>query len=111
MTLALAMDILAKNNKPMSELVGLLPPSYTTKTKISCSKDEAHRIIHKLKEEFPTSDTSDGIKISFDEQNWIMIRPSGTEPIIRVYAESSSQKKLEHLVSEYLQKITSILDR
>ena len=111
MTLALAMNILAKTNKSMSELVDLLPPSYTTKSKISCSKDEAQRIIHKLKEEFPNSDTSDGIKISFDEQNWIMIRPSGTEPIVRVYAESSSQKKLDNLVSEYLQKITLILGR
>jgi phosphomannomutase/phosphoglucomutase len=111
MTLALAMDILAKTSKPMSELISLLPPSYTTKNKISCSKEEAIRIINKLKEEHPNSDTTDGIKISFDEQNWIMIRPSGTEPIIRVYAESSSQKKLDNLISEYLQKINSILAR
>jgi phosphomannomutase/phosphoglucomutase len=111
MTLALAMDILAKTGKSMSELVSLLPPSYTTKTKISCSKEEVQRIIHQLKEEYPNSDTTDGIKIGFDEQNWIMIRPSGTEPIIRVYAESGSQKKLDNLISEYLQKINSILDR
>jgi len=111
MTLALAMDILAKTSKPMSELISLLPPSYTTKNKISCSKEEAIRIINKLKEEHPNSDTTDGIKIGFDEQNWIMIRPSGTEPIIRVYAESSSQKKLDNLISEYLQKINSILAR
>ncbi len=111
MTLALALDILAKTNKHMSELVELLPPSYTTKTKISCSKKEAQDIIQKLKEEFPISDTNDGIKINFDEQNWIMIRPSGTEPIVRVYAESSSQEKLDNLISEHLQKITSILGR
>ena len=111
MTLALAMDMLAKTSKPMSELVSLLPSSYTTKTKISCSKEEVQRIIHKLKEEYPNSDTTDGIKIGFDEQNWIMIRPSGTEPIIRVYAESSSQKKLDNLISEYSQKINSILGR
>ncbi|MCG8324429.1 MAG: hypothetical protein MI673_02850, partial [Thiotrichales bacterium] len=111
MTLALAMDILAKTNKTMSELVEGLPPSYTTKTKISCSKDESQSIIRSLKEQFPNSDTSDGIKISIDEQNWIMVRPSGTEPIVRVYAESSSQKKLDNLISEYLQKINSILGR
>ena len=111
MTLALAMDILAKTSKPISELISLLPPSYTKKTKISCSKEEAQRIIHKLKEEHPNSDLTDGIKICFDEQNWIMIRPSGTEPILRVYAESSSQKKMDNLISEYLQKINSILGR
>ena len=111
MTLALAMDILTKTSKSMSELVSLLPPSYTTKTKISCSKDEAQKIINNLKEQHPNSDITDGIKIDFDEQNWIMIRPSGTEPIIRIYAESSSQKKLDNLISEYLQKINSILGR
>jgi len=111
MTLALAMDILAKTSKPMSELISLLPPSFTTKTKISCSKEEAQVIIHKLKEEYPNSNTTDGIKIGFDEQNWIMIRPSGTEPIIRVYAEAISQEKLDNLISEYLQKINSILGR
>ena len=40
-----------------------------------------------------------------------MIRPSGTEPIIRVYAEGSSQEKLDNLISEHVQKIKSILDR
>jgi phosphomannomutase / phosphoglucomutase len=111
MTMALAMDILAKTNKSMSDLICLLPPSFTTKTKISCSNEEAQKIINQLKKGFPNSDTTDGIKIVFDEQNWIMIRPSGTEPIIRVYAESSSQKKLDNLISEYLQKINSMLGR
>ena len=62
-------------------------------------------------EEHPDSDTTDGIKITFDEQNWVMVRPSGTEPIIRVYAEGSSKEKLEKLISEHVQKIKSILDR
>jgi phosphomannomutase/phosphoglucomutase len=62
-------------------------------------------------EEHPGSDTTDGIKITFDEQNWVMVRPSGTEPIIRVYAEGSSKEKLEKLILEHVQKIKSILDR
>lgn len=111
MTMALALNLLAKSGKTMSELVSLLPTSFTSKTKVSCSKEESYRIIHKLKEENPNSDTTDGIKITFDVQNWIMIRPSGTEPIIRVYAEASSKEKLDKLISEYLQKIKSILDR
>ena len=38
-----------------------------------------------------------------------MIRPSGTEPIIRIYAESDSEKNLETLMKEYMQKINSFL--
>ena len=111
MTLALALDLLAKTNKKMSELTHELPPSFTTKTKVSCSIEDAQKIIQKLKDEHPNSDTKDGIKITFDEKNWVMIRPSGTEPIVRVYAEASSQEKLDNLISEHVQKIKSILDR
>ena len=49
-------------------------------------------------------------KIIFDKKNWVMVRPSGTEPIIRIYAESDSEKNLEILMKEYIQKINSFLD-
>lgn len=111
MTMALVLELLAKTDKTISELIDDLPPSFTTKTKISCSRDDAQKIINKLIEEHPDSDTTDGIKITFDEQSWVMVRPSGTEPIIRVYAEGSSQEKLEKLISVHVQKIKSILDR
>jgi len=40
-----------------------------------------------------------------------MIRPSGTEPIVRVYAEAESQEKLDILMSKYLEKVNSIISR
>ena len=40
-----------------------------------------------------------------------MVRPSGTEPIVRIYAESDSEKNLKALMKEYTQKIKSFLDR
>jgi len=111
MTMALVLELLAQTDKTMSELIDDLPPSFTTKTKISCTRDDAQKIIIKLTEDYPDSDTTDGIKITFDEQNWVMVRPSGTEPIIRVYAEGSSKEKLEKLILEHVQKIKSILVR
>jgi len=109
MTLALVLDLLSKSEKTLSELVGELPSSFTNKDKIKCSKDEAQKIILALKEENPDADTTDGIKIIFDTKNWLMVRPSGTEPIIRIYAEGDSQENLDKIMSEYLQKIKSIL--
>ena len=61
--------------------------------------------------EFPDSDTTDGVKITIDKKNWIMVRPSGTEPIIRIYAESDSEKNLDDLISKHIEKIKSILAR
>ena len=111
MTLALLLELLASSNKSISEELGNLPRSFTTKDKISCKKEDIDVIISKLSNEFPNADTTDGIKIVFDKKNWIMVRPSGTEPIIRIYGESDSEKNLETLMTEYIQKIKSFLDR
>lgn len=110
MTLALILDVLA-SGKTISEQIQTLPLSFTTKDKISCSKDEAKKIIDILKQENPNADTTEGIKIKIDERNWVMIRPSGTEPIVRIYAEASSQKQLDELMSEHIKKIKSIISR
>ncbi len=109
MTLGLVLDLLSTSSKTIKELVELLPPSFTTKDKIKCSKEKAEALILKLKDQYPKADTKDGIKIVFDLNNWVMIRPSGTEPIVRIYAEASSQEKLDSLMAENLLKIKSLV--
>lgn len=109
MTLALMLDLLSKSEISLSENIENLPPSYTTKTKIECSLEQSKIVISELLKEFPTSDTSDGIKIQVDQDNWVMIRPSGTEPIIRIYGESNSQDNLDSLISNFVAKTKSIL--
>ena len=111
MTLGLMMELLSSSESSLSQKIEELPPSFTTKDKVSCSSEKAKDLIHTLIEEFPNSDTTDGIKISLDLKNWVMIRPSGTEPIIRIYAEAENQEKLDSLMSEYMQKAKSIITR
>jgi len=62
----------------------------------------------KLKEE-PTSiggrkvksiDRIDGLKIIFEDDSWLLVRPSGTEPLVRIYAESESAKDMEVLLEQ-----------
>ncbi len=110
MTLALMLDLLA-TSETLSEEIENLPSSFTTKDKVSCSAEKVSKLISSLTEEFPSSDTTDGVKITIDSKNWVMIRPSGTEPIVRIYAESESQEKLDILMSEYLTKVKSIISR
>jgi len=109
MTLALVLDLLADSGKTMTEELQILPSSFTTKDKISCTNEAANRVIFELKSVFPDADITDGIKIVFDKKNWIMVRQSGTEPIMRIYGESDSQKNLEVLMRRYLDKIQLIL--
>ena len=111
MSLALMLDFLATSDNSLSSEISKLPLSFTTKDKLKCSSDDAVKIISSLKEEFPNSDVSDGIKITIDSKSWVMIRSSGTEPIIRIYTESENEEKLEALMIEFLQKVKSIISR
>ena len=109
MTLALMLDLLSKSQLDLSQNIENLPPCFTTKTKIECSLEKSKIVISELLKEFPDSNTSDGIKIQVDKDNWVMIRPSGTEPIIRIYGESNSQQNLDSLISNFVEKTKSIL--
>jgi phosphomannomutase / phosphoglucomutase len=111
MTLALMLELLATSNQTLYDNIISLPQSFTTKDKVACSPENVSKLISSLKDEFPNSDTTDGIKITIDLKNWVMIRPSGTEPIVRVYAEAESQEKLDDLMSEYTKKVKSIITR
>jgi phosphomannomutase/phosphoglucomutase len=104
MTLALA-----DSGKSITDEITSIPRSYTTKDKISCTKEQAKKIINALKKEHKNYDTTDGIKMIFDDKNWVMIRPSGTEPIARIYAEADSQQRLEQTMSKYIKKVKSVL--
>jgi phosphomannomutase len=42
--------------------------------------------------------TKDGTKLLFEDSSWLLLRPSGTEPVVRVYAESSSQERVKALL-------------
>ena len=45
-------------------------------------------------------DTTDGFKFFFDEDTWLMIRPSGTEPVLRTYAEALTQEKVFDILAD-----------
>jgi phosphomannomutase/phosphoglucomutase len=56
-------------------------------------------------------ETIDGVKLWYGDGSWILIRPSGTEPIFRLYAESSTQEKVDHLVERHRELVASTVER
>ncbi len=111
MTMAILLDLLADSKNSLSEEMNSLPPSFTTKGKIECTTNDFKKIVKILKAESCEKDLTDGIKLSLDDSSWVMVRLSGTEPIARIYAESSSQSKLDDIFAKYLQKVKTALDR
>jgi phosphomannomutase/phosphoglucomutase len=54
-------------------------------------------------------ETLDGVKIWFDEESWLMLRPSGTEPLIRIYGESTDESLINSKVNEYTRLVKETL--
>ena len=104
MTTALVLDMLASTGETFLSLVNKLPNTFQAKTKFRCSSREiVDSVIRACKEHGSPKklEAMDGIKIWIDEETWLMVRPSGTEPLIRMYAESTDKALLDSKVEEY----------
>lgn len=105
--IALFLSYLAESGKRISILRKTLPDYQMSKTKIE--RDPAidlEKIFSALREKYRNEqlNSEDGLKIDF-ESGWVHLRPSNTEPIIRVYAESSSIVVAENLTKKIIQDI------
>ena len=104
MTTALILDALALTGQKLSSLLSSLPSTFQYKSKFSCpTKQIAEDVVGEcLKHGNPKRvETLDGAKIWVDEETWIMVRPSGTEPLVRIYGESTDKLLLNSKVEEY----------
>jgi len=102
MTMALVLGIMAREGKPLSELVAELPAYAQAKDKVRCPNELKQRVLEALRTKItaPRVETMDGLKLIFEDGSWILVRPSGTEPIFRLYAEADVQPKVDRLVLE-----------
>lgn len=106
MSFAKVLELMAVENKPISELVKGIPKYHMIKAKMPC-KDKI-KLLQGLKEKFPDANFTDGARIDY-EDSWILIRPSGTEPIVRIFAEAKSKKKAEELIKFGMNVVKDIL--
>jgi phosphomannomutase len=99
-------SLLKRRGTSLRYEVGLLPKYYMEKKAVRCKEEEKERILKKAlrfsKKLYPEAKfiLQDGIKIIFDNSSWILLRPSGTEPFFRCYAESESKRETTKLISE-----------
>ena len=108
--IALFLTHLAKSGKKCSELRKTYPDYYNSKNKIELRPDvDVDQLIKTVRENYrnyPVNDR-DGIRIDFDRE-WVHLRKSNTEPIIRIISESTTPEKAEALASKMIREIHEI---
>jgi phosphomannomutase/phosphoglucomutase len=111
MTTALILGIMAKTGKKLTELVAEQPQYFIEKGKVACAEDQKEKVHEKLLEQVKGENVStiDGVKIWFNDKSAILVRPSGTEPTYRLYAEAKTQEKALKLIKDYSIMLKKIL--
>jgi len=109
--IALFLSHLANFNKSASVLRRTYPNYHISKNKIELTPDiDVDGVLEKIKKKYarnPINDI-DGIKIEFDKE-WVHLRKSNTEPIIRIYSESETATTADHLAKKIIADIKELL--
>jgi len=97
--IALILQLLAESGKPLSALAGQLPRFVIVKDKLDRTEAPLDAVYDALRDEFGDGriDAQDGLRVSWDDR-WVHVRPSGTEPIVRVIAEAPTDSDARALV-------------
>ncbi|MCB5250259.1 MAG: phosphoglucosamine mutase [Candidatus Cloacimonadales bacterium] len=107
--MALILAFMAEELKPISEIVMSIPHYFIAKEKLDLLPEQLDKVMEHAYTIYPDTDknTTDGIKYIFDKK-WVHIRKSGTEPIIRVYAEAKTQDDADQLCDKTIKKLMEI---
>ncbi len=98
-------------DEPLDDRVDRLLEAHGTvvqdKISVDCPDDEKERVISDLEDEIPETvagtdveniNTADGFKLLLADGSWLLVRPSGTEPVLRVYAEAADEERIRELL-------------
>jgi phosphomannomutase/phosphoglucomutase len=116
MSIAKILEIMAKEDKKLSELIDEIPKYEVFKTKMPCPHDKKEIVMKTLAEQTKDDksvlevDETDGVKLYMND-GWVLMRPSGTEPIFRVYSESNDKNRAEELALTYKKLAESIIQK
>lgn len=100
-SMGLILELLAKENKKVSEIVNEIPKYVMKKEKITFEKD-FQTLAEKLKEKFKDAkvDTLDGIRFDWDNFSWIHVRRSNTEPKMWIISEAKNEERVDKLFKQ-----------
>jgi phosphomannomutase len=109
--IAIFLTHLAKFGKPISVLRKSYPNYFISKNKIELTPEiNVDKVLQEIEHKYKKQpiNTIDGVKIEFDKE-WVHLRKSNTEPIIRIYSESQTQTTAENLAKKIILDIKEII--
>ncbi len=112
MTAAAVLDLLARRGTSLADLLREVPRYTLVKEKVGCPVELREKVVALLTERLTRDSekvvTLDGIK-AYREGGWILLRPSGTEPLFRVFAESKDPERARALAQSGLDLVRETL--
>jgi phosphomannomutase len=102
---------LALSGKSIKQLRGTYPDYFISKNKITLEKNvDVKDIFQKIKDKYKNNpiNTDDGLKIEFDN-DWVHLRTSNTEPILRIYSESNFETTAENIAKKIMKDINEAM--
>lgn len=109
--IGLFLSHLAHSQKSIKQLRGNYPDYFISKNKISIEKTlDVKDIFKKIKDKYKNNpiNTEDGLKIEFGN-DWVHLRTSNTEPIIRIYSESNFETTAENIAKKIMKDIHEVM--
>ena len=109
--IALFLTHLAKSGKGIGALRNTYPDYFISKNKIELSEDiDVKMIFEKIQKKYKKQpiNTEDGLKIEFDK-DWVHLRTSNTEPIIRIYSESNTETTANNIAKRIMADIKEMM--
>jgi phosphomannomutase len=107
---ALVLQHLAETETPLSALHDDLPHYAMVKDKRDLPEVDVDAVLREMAERYAEEDhsTIDGLKINFSDR-WVHMRPSNTEPILRVYAEAPSEEEAQDLADRFKRELGDVI--
>ena len=109
MTTGLMLECLAGRGMSFSKIVSFVVPKYhQAKTKIEVNRGKVEAVMRAVERQAKGQvERVDGVKVWADEHSWVLVRPSGTEPIVRIFAESDTMEGADQLVKKFVRIVKS----
>jgi len=109
MTTALMLECLAGRGMSFSKALSFVVPKYyQAKTKVAVSTKKVEAVMKAVERQAKGEvERIDGVKLWSNQHSWVLVRPSGTEPIVRIFAEADTQEGADQLVKKFAKVVTT----